>query len=247
MTRLSYSRYLELIREDANRLAAAAIDHLDAPVPPCPGWDVREAVRHTGSVFRHKVACMELMRSPEEGEWMKEPAQNEDVLLWFRDSLELLLERLSARGPDDPAFTWWPPEQTAGFWARRMALETVVHRADVESASEPVSAVASDLAVDGIDEVLHIFLGSERFPENGTERLGTVAVSTGGEHWAVSLEPRRATVAGGAPGDPGATLSGDPGALFVYLWGRGAADSLKRDGDVALVDTLRRRLALATQ
>src|SRR5207302_1053045 len=99
MTRLEYSRYLELIRTDGECLAHAA-RHLDAPVPPCPGWDVREVVRHTGAVYRHKVACMRLSRRPEQGEWIEQPAPREEPVLWFRDSLDLLLDELGSRKPD---------------------------------------------------------------------------------------------------------------------------------------------------
>ena len=34
--------------------------------------------------------------------------------------------------PAAPSWTWWPDDQTAGFWLRRMAQETAVHRVDVE-------------------------------------------------------------------------------------------------------------------
>jgi hypothetical protein len=30
----------------------------------------------------------------------------------------------------DPAGSWYTPDQTVGFWIRRMAQETVIHRID---------------------------------------------------------------------------------------------------------------------
>ena len=45
-------------------------------------------------------------------------------------------------------------DQTVGFWYRRMALETVVHRVDVETGFGVPRAVNAELAVDGIDEVV---------------------------------------------------------------------------------------------
>jgi hypothetical protein len=42
-------------------------------------------------------------------------------------------------------------------------------------------------------------------------------------------------------------LSGDPAALFLYLWGRGTLDSVTQKGDPSLVAALRSRLAAATQ
>ncbi len=245
MTRLAHARYVSLIEEDGERLADAARD-LHAPVPPCPGWDVREAVRHTGSVYRHKVACMQLGREPNQGEWVRAPAPHEDVVLWFRDSLALLLDEFSARRPEDVAVTWWPPEQTVAFWARRMALETAVHRADLEAASVPVTPVSRDLATDGVDEVLQIFLAHPDEPPPQGDALGPVQVSTGGHTWTADLQPGTTAVTAAPAMLPGAELSGEPSAVFLYLWGRGPLEGLSRSGKPALIDALRSRLAAAT-
>jgi uncharacterized protein (TIGR03083 family) len=253
MRRLSYRRYLDLLGADAELLATTAARDLDAPVPPCPGWDVRETVRHTGSVYHHKVACLELRREPADGEWSKRPSKAAALIPWFRDALAALTAVLSSRSDRDPAYTWWPPEQTAGFWARRMALETVVHRVDVESAFGRISPVARDLAVDGIDEVLRIMLVAGEVEAGGDvgagaeEPLGSVAVQTDGCAWMVQLRAGTAVVDTGTRFATDASLGGDPGALLLYLWGRAPLESIDADGDAALVDSLRRRLARATQ
>jgi hypothetical protein len=54
---------------------------------------------------------------------------------------------------------------------------------------------------------------------------------------------------------PGAVLSGDPGTLLLYLWGRAQLDAVTLDGDrslrvhgnEALITAMRVRLAAATQ
>jgi hypothetical protein len=51
------------------------------------------------------------------------------------------------------------PDQTVGFWIRRMAQETVVHRVDAELAAEVApGAIPDDIALDGIDEFLIAFI-----------------------------------------------------------------------------------------
>ena len=50
------------------------------------------------------------------------------------DAYRQLVEQLDSHRPGDHAATWWPPDQTVGFWLRRMAHETSIHRRDVESA-----------------------------------------------------------------------------------------------------------------
>src|SRR5205085_7086477 len=70
-----------------------------------------------------------------------------------------LLDEFGARKPEDPAVSWYAPDQTVGFWIRRMAQETVIHRIDAElGTGQPVAPVPADLAVDGIDELLKIFV-----------------------------------------------------------------------------------------
>jgi hypothetical protein len=133
-----------------------------------------------------------------------------------------------------------------------MALETAVHRADVESAFGAVSPVATELAIDGIDEVLCIFLIA-RHPTQQHDAAtadmisGSLTVRAGEAGWTVRLRPGSVTVDEDAPFATDASLGGDPSAVFLYLWGRGPLESLDCDGDAALVHALRSRLALATR
>src|SRR5438270_9540728 len=70
-----------------------------------------------------------------------------------------LTAEFAARKPDEETITWYDPDQTVGFWIRRMAQETVIHRVDAElAATETPAAIPDDLAVDGVDEVLVRFL-----------------------------------------------------------------------------------------
>src|SRR5262249_57802409 len=70
-----------------------------------------------------------------------------------------LRAEFASRKPTDPAGSWYAPNQTVGFWIRRMAQETVIHRIDAElGTGQPVAPVPTDLAVDGIDELLKVFV-----------------------------------------------------------------------------------------
>jgi uncharacterized protein (TIGR03083 family) len=253
-TRLAPDRYLELLRSDAARLAeAAAASGLDKPVPPCPGWTVRDAVQHTAAVYHHKIASMRLQRRPAEGEWPQEPA-DADLLGWFLSSRDALLEELVERGPDAPSHTWSPPEQTVGFWYRRMAHETAVHRFDVESASGEVTPVADDLAVDGVDEVLELMLAGD-WSDEPSEWWGdvspdaaagkTVAVRTGDRAWRVTLHPDRIDLST-EPGPADASVTGEPSEVLLWLWGRRPDDAVRFSGDLPTLRALRDRLRLAT-
>ncbi len=256
-TRLTPDRYLELLAADGERLAAVAADHLELPVPTCPGWDAAEVVRHTGSVYHHKIACIQLGRDPDEGEWELSPPEGRDLVSWYRDALASLLELLRNRDPGSPAYTWYPPEQDVAFWQRRMAQEAAVHRVDAESASGQVTAVEADLAVDGIDEVLDLFLRFD-FDSNDVEaepdlditrHAGRSAlVRTGAHAWHVlvaSGEPEQIVLSrAAAPAQ--VTVSGEPSELLLWLWGRRPDAAVTVSGDAAAAAALRDLLSVVT-
>ena len=103
---------------DAAALRAAAVD-LDAAVASCPGWAVRDAVEHTAIVYAHKATIIE-------GE-LQEPPPSwpptfcfDDVREFYDEQLRRVVAALRARAPDTSVWTWYSPEQTVGFWIRRM-------------------------------------------------------------------------------------------------------------------------------
>jgi len=240
--------FLHHLRRDAERMAELAPHGLDHPVPTCPGWTVEEALLHTGEVYSHKVACMRLPEGPQSHEdWNHGPEEGQDPVEWFRERLAELTTEFTTRGPDASAYTWYDDDQTVGFWFRRMAQETAVHRVDVESGVDAMTPVADDLAVDGIDEVLDWFLRyqNEEVGPDGPGR-GTVAVRTGDHIWRTTLTAGEAHLSR-EPGPAEAVVSGEPSELLLWLWGRRPDSAVSREGDKELLTAFRERLRVVTQ
>ena len=238
------ARYLELLHADATLLrAAAARADLGAAVPTCPGWTVRDAVEHVAEVYEHKVAAIEL-RGQRPEPWPPERPAGRDPLAWFDEAYARLRDTLTRTDPAAPSWTWWPADRTAGFWVRRMAQETAVHRADVESASGPVTPVAADLALDGIDEVLHLMFAGDWTTDPQPDLTGEAAVAAGGASWRIEMTGNDVTV---TPGTAATVVSGEPPDVLLWLWGRAGDDAVTTGGDPGVVRRLRARLALATQ
>lgn len=149
-TTLSPERYLQLLDADSARLAEVAARGLDADVPPCPEWTVRDLLQHIAVVYLHKVEALRTGRRPDP--WPPPGLDERDPHELFADARRSLLAELSDHDVDEPSWTWWPPDQTAGFWYRRMAQETVIHRVDAELSHDVVTAVDPALAVDGVDD-----------------------------------------------------------------------------------------------
>jgi hypothetical protein len=122
-----------------------------------------------------------------------------------------------------------------------------VHRVDVETQFGPRSAIDEELAVDGIDEILTCMLDGDDEAATDAPGAGSVNVIAGDAWWSVLLEGATTVVEDGENPGADAELTGDPGELLLYLWGRAGIDALSVSGDASKVALMRARLATATQ
>jgi len=248
------SRFLEMLDADFRRLRELADGDLHAKVPTCPDWTLADLVEHVSMVYLHKVETMRHNAFPSVWPPVDQVAQKPAELL--SRAYAALSAEFAARPATTPAPTWFEPDQTVGFWIRRMAQESVVHRVDAELAAgaEP-SAIPDDLAADGVDEVLKAFVeyGSTMWPEDFAEALSsgtgqTVLVSVGDRAWSVTLRPEGVAVADAEPGFAAdARITGDPAAVLLWLWRRTDDRAVTVDGDAALAARLHELMRIATQ
>jgi uncharacterized protein (TIGR03083 family) len=243
-------RLLSCLAADQARLREVAGRDLGAAVPTCPEWTVSDLVEHVALVYLHKVGCMRSGPT----DWPP-PIEPEPPLDQLDRAYQRLLDEFAERSPESASYTWYGPDQTVGFWIRRMAQETVIHRVDAELAvGQPVAPIPEDLAVDGVDEVLERFLahGSvlwrEEFGPELTEADGsTVLVTVDGHGWLVRMEPTGVVVTPAAPGtEADGTISGDPQSVLLWLWRRTDAGAIAYEGDGAALTRLRDLLGTAT-
>jgi uncharacterized protein (TIGR03083 family) len=221
-------RLRDCLAADFGRLREVASGaDLDAKVPSCPDWTTTDLLRHVGEVYLHKTECMRTGREPEP--WPPESLASEPPLELLDRSYAALTGEFATRRPEDHAFTWYGPDQSVGFWIRRMAQETVIHRVDAElAAGAPVATIPDDLAADGIDELLAIFVqfGTtnylEYFPElSGLAGDRAVSVVTPQRSWLLRLTPTGARVAEPGPDQARVTVEGPAQEVLLSLWNRG--------------------------
>src|ERR1700750_1356511 len=136
------------------RLADGA--DLTKKVPTCPEWTLRQLATHVGRVQRWaaeivvtRSAGVIPFREVPDGRLPDDPARNAD---WLRAGAERLVTALRDGG-SDPVWTS-AGTRPASFWARRMAHETAVHRADAALRAGPRPAFAPGLAAHAVDERL---------------------------------------------------------------------------------------------
>ena len=231
---------------DGAALRAAATD-LDKPVPTCPGWTVRDAVEHTAVVYAHKSTVIEGGLNHPPASW---PPRFDytDVLEFYDEQLHRVIEALRTRDPATSVWTWYEPEQTVGFWVRRMMQETAVHRADVESAAGPPAHIDAEVAVDGIDEFVERMLCYDTEAYREAPGSGQrVAIDAGGSSWTVTLAADVATFTRDFAADADAQMSGDASDVLLAMWNRLPYDALSISGDAEALATLQRAAVATTQ
>ena len=244
--------FVGALRADGAALAAAARQAgPDAPVPTCPEWTVRDLVTHTWQVHRHRVYVVgeRLQQRPETGyRDASPPPAGTDVVGLFEEGVAQLADVLERTPPETRVWTWFPDDQTAGFWRRRMAHETAVHRVDAESAAGATAPIDAPLAADGVDEVLRCFLQLDLVDHEvggAGETIHLHATDADGE-WTVRLLDRGIDVERGhAKGD--AAVRGSASDLDLWLWGRVPLERLEPFGEIALLQRLRELAFIATQ
>jgi len=250
---IDYGRMLDVIGIEGELLLGTAEtalpDRAQAEVPGCPELTLSETLRHVGSVHRVTRLWIQLGHRPDQ--WQRAPLDG-DLVGFVRSGLSELLIELSRHAPTDPCDTWWPADRTHGFWRRRMAHETTVHRVDVQAAAGgPVHPIDQDVALDGIDELLFLWF-SHRLGELkiSLPQEGAVALSAGDRHWLAIFDGPRCLARRGTEADArsaDAVVSGEPQEVYLWSWGRLPDQSVRISGDQEAVGQLWTLLRPATQ
>lgn len=129
---------------------------LTTRVPTCPEWNFRQLTTHVGRAQRWAAQIVST-RAAEPPEFRqvpdgKLPADPAGQAGWLQAGADRLLAALDEAGTDQ-VWTHLGPGP-ASYWARRMAHETAVHRADAQLAFGQRPVIDPDVAADGIDEWL---------------------------------------------------------------------------------------------
>lgn len=253
--------WLTGLRTEATAFAAAVgqPDALDLPVPSCPNWTVGDLVGHLGRVYAWVDGILRTgsVTRPEQqlasgpATDAPQPARAADLLSgpalvdWWHEQYQRLADLLESLDTDHPAWNWAPQQKRAGFWHRRMALETVLHRWDAQMATGLAGPIDAKLAADGITEALETWLAAGRGIRQGNRR-GIVALEATDldETWFVRLRGTGIALLDtdtvfDEEHNERAVATGSTSDLFLAIWGRVLFDVLEISGDTSLFQGLR--------
>jgi uncharacterized protein (TIGR03083 family) len=217
---------LESIRSDSDRIVAALEADRDAAIPWCGDWTVKDCAQHVGGL--HHVVAQVIEGRPDANFGLFKTLETPDVAdpslgRWLADGTTALVDQLRRSPSDDACWSFWPPRQTVACWPRRQAHETFVHRWDAETAAGVAVAPADpELAADGVDEYLDVFVAMMRQRRSAPGAGETVHVhctDAPGEWFLTFPATSEQTLRREhAKGD--VAFRGPAEGLLLFLWGR---------------------------
>jgi uncharacterized protein (TIGR03083 family) len=258
---MEIAEHIDALRRQGDWLADAAEQAgLDAAVPPCPSWQVRDLLRHTGYIHRwatrHVAECPDhVLDGPPEEEILRGGAPDPELLDWFRAGHTALVETLTAADPALECATFMPAPSSLAFWARRQAHETTMHCVDAQLAAglgDDLADIPAALAADGIDELVTGFGG--RKPARLADSPATLVLRTGDGtspvSWTVLMGHPDAHASRGIPaasagphsGERYCEVTGSASDLYLALWNRRPTTTLDIHGDATILATWRDRM-----
>ena len=187
------------------------------PVPTCPGWTLRQLLRHVGRGHRWAAQIVAEQRTetldPREVRDGKPP--DGGAVDWLQASAHTVVDAVNEVGADTSVWTFLGP-RPAGWWIRRRLHEVTVHRADAELALGRAFQLSAELAADGLTEWLERVV--DESGDGGPLRDGQALHlhATDGGEWTLRG-------AGGglaldrSHGDASATLRGDATSLLLAV------------------------------
>jgi uncharacterized protein (TIGR03083 family) len=228
-------------RSAALRSSVAGSPDLGVRVPSCPDWSLGDLVEHLTQVHRFWAAAV--VAGPGEKPPNVGPADDAlpaGLLARSAAATQELITALRAAGPAAGCWTWWGDSgvpMTSGAVARHQVQEAAVHAFDAQLATgtpQPIPAVA---AIDGIAEFISVSHGTAGPWPHEPARIGLHAAE--GESWLLDLTASGAHVIDGQH-ETAAGLYGPVSNLLLTLHGRLPLNSLRSEGDRAILENLLR-------
>ncbi|ACU74912.1 protein of unknown function DUF1503 [Catenulispora acidiphila DSM 44928] len=214
--------FLSLLRSELDTfgalLAGLTKADLDRQVPSCAPWTLYELADHLGNGNLWVTTAIQEGhgRNDQERTAPHDPAS---LHTWYLSTVDQITTALAA----DPGTEAWTfsslMPRTVGFWQRRRAHETRMHRWDLQNALAGVGGAAEPIdaafAADAVGEVFELF--APRMIKRGLAAEPATALrltaTDAGRSWEYG------------PGEPVSEVAGTASDLALMIWGRIGMDA----------------------
>ena len=243
--------FVDHIRRESARFAACmATADRSARVPTCAEWNAADLLWHLtevqlfwGAIVRERLDDP----APAEAAKPERPDKFEALLTLFDEVTVALIDAVTSTPGDTQVWTW-AGDHSVNFVRRRQAHEALIHRLDAELVAADPTAIDTDLASDGVDEVLTLMHGDLPSWATFTPDATSAVVETSDTlaRWQLRFGRFVGTgpdsgkrydmdsfIVTGEPDDtePAFTARGRAAPLDAWLWGRGPVAAIAVDGD----------------
>ncbi len=245
---MEIAEHITFIGQDARLFAEAARQGgFDVNIETCPGWNMRDLVRHLSEI--HLWAAAHVARRATKM-WVDDLVElsaswpdlavfwpgDDDLIDFYLETNANLVRVLESAPADVEAMTFLPAPSPLAMWARRQAHEISIHRFDAQNAAGMTSGFDPILASDGIDELLIAFAPRARSVSIEVTKTMVVHATDTDDRWHVTVGPTGVqTRRGDGPAD--VTLVGRATDLCLALWNRGEDSAIEVTGDRDLLET----------
>lgn len=222
--------YLAVVPSEAARIVTAYAGSPTGRVPWSDRWTVGTVARHVASTHHVVAQVIEDRPTADFGRFatLATPAKGDPGFpAWFAAGTNALVERCGVLPPTEPCWSWHADGGTVGFWTRRMAHETLVHRWDAEAGAGIVGPpMDASVAADGVDELLDVFVSTTRALHRSPAGPAVhISCTDADPEWYLDLAEVGGRTVQAEPIDVALTLRGPAEALLLLLWGRMDASS----------------------
>jgi uncharacterized protein (TIGR03083 family) len=214
-----------VIEAEGARVVAALAVGRGARIPWSEDWTVGTCAQHVGGAH-HVVAQVVKDRPTADFGLFSSLAipdrESPELADWIAEGTAALVTALAATDPDAECWSWWPEGRSAGFWQRRMAQETLVHRWDSEvGAGLRRAPMDPAVAADGVDEYLDVFAGLTRVLHTAPAGPSIHVHCTDSEgEWLLQLPAAGERVLTREHAKADVALRGPAEGLLLMMWGR---------------------------
>jgi uncharacterized protein (TIGR03083 family) len=243
---MDHADFVDQISIQARALRVAAVEvGPTALVDTCPGWTALHLVRHIAGTNTWALTALNTAPDGERPAWTSPPKEWDALLPWWDERVAELVDQLRVVDPDAPAWTFVGPKR-AGFWARRQAHETAIHRLDAEHArlgpAVPTLLFTPEFAADGVDEFVTqmVVRAAERTPVTLAARVLFHAADAG-RAWELRLVPGEVPTSGPVTDsgtDEDLVVAGTADSVYRAVWGRPSGAAVSNSALLAALPSL---------
>lgn len=210
--------FLSLLRSELDSYAGLLVgltkEDLARLVPACAPWNLYELTDHLGNGNLWVTTAVREGHGRDDKE-RTAPHDPASLHTWFLSTVEEIMAALDADAEDEAwTFSSLMP-RTIGFWQRRRAHETRMHRWDAQDALGVAEPIEPAFAADAVSEVFELFaprMIQRGFAAEPRTALKITATDVG-RSWSYG------------PGEPVAEVAGSASDLALLLWNRVGADA----------------------